>query len=156
MHTLSSFASDDDAIEEYAPSDSSFAYGSNKGTNRSSRFLSTQINPNVGENATTQIQQPSQLNATPTKLQHRRMSSFGNSGGGMMATIEREDDSDDVIPIPSEVDENEEFHRVVGHENRIVWLERKVSSFNNFFSYSITQPNPLFFRCMNNPSLLPT
>lgn len=36
--------------------------------------------------------------------------------------------------IPKEMEENEEFNKVIGHENQIRWLERKVENFfKNFF-----------------------
>lgn len=100
VHTLSSFASDDEPVDEYAPSDSSFAY------NGISSYAVISTEGLVDLNLKAQMPQTIPEDSEPLNIDTE------------INRIKNE--------IPKEMDESEEFNNVIGHENRIRWLERKV------------------------------
>ncbi|KAI1727267.1 hypothetical protein Ddc_04564 [Ditylenchus destructor] len=99
IHTLSQFASDDEGVDDYAPSDSSFACGAIHGRTTSHNVLSHQPILSVQSS----FDQP---------LDHNYLE-FSQPG----------EPTHDVLPGLAE---NDEFNKVIGHENKIRWLERKM------------------------------
>ncbi|KAI1727286.1 SIT4 phosphatase-associated protein [Ditylenchus destructor] len=119
IHTLSQFASDDEGVDDYAPSDISFACGAIHGRTTSHNVLSHQPILSVQSS----FDQP---------LDHNHLQ-FGQLG----------EPTQDVLPGLAE---NDEFNKVVGHENkiRIIVSSSQYNQMNANGSnpISITQSNP--------------